>query len=93
MSDSLLTPKQAESLLMRVSSDDVFRALFESAPAKALLALGIPAETIVNLPASCLVPRTLASKSTLDELMQKYHDVTVNAAMSMSVPWVKMGSS
>lgn len=91
MSDTLLTRDEAERLLKRVSTDDVFRALFESAPAKALLSLGITAGTIVDLPAACLIPRTLASKSALADLLKNYNEITVNAAMSMAVPWVQIG--
>lgn len=90
MGECELTAAQAEALLKRVATDDTFRALFQAAPAKALSVLGIPDDVIINLPAACLIPKTLASKATLDDLLKKYHEVTVNAAMGMNVPWIKM---
>lgn len=93
MSDGLLTPSQAESLLQRVSSDDAFRARFELAPAEALQELGFPLELINQLPAACLKPKPLPPKTALSDLMQKQREVAVNATMAMNVPWVKLGSS
>ena len=62
MTDSALTKQQGLALLSKLASDDGYRARFEQKPAHALSELGIPAQTIVELPAACLCPRKLASK-------------------------------
>lgn len=86
MADTNLTQDQARALLEKLAKDDSFRALFETAPAKALSVLGVDAETIVHLPASCLCPRTLATKDQYTDLLTSSTDDSVNSAMQMNVP-------
>jgi putative modified peptide len=86
VAESKLTRVQAETLLEKLSNDDTFRALFEMAPAKALNLVGLTPETIINLPANCLVPVKLATKDTYIALLKQQREVTINAAMGMIAP-------
>ncbi|NCT66453.1 MAG: putative modified peptide [Rhodanobacteraceae bacterium] len=88
MADTNLTQDQARALLEKLAKDDDFRALFETAPAKALYELGVDEKTIVHLPASCLCPRTLAAKDHYEDLLQSRAEDLISSAMDMYVPLV-----
>jgi putative modified peptide len=88
MADTSLTQDQARALLQKLAADDDFRALMESAPAKALHSLGIDAATIVHLPAACLCPKTLAPKAGYTAVLQDTADAAINSAMKMVIPLV-----
>jgi putative modified peptide len=68
MADSTLSRQHALTLLKKLATDDEFRKQFEEKPAKALVDMGVPHETVVNLPAASLAPIKLADKSKFQEL-------------------------
>ena len=88
MADANLSQEQAQALLEKLAQDDTFRALFETAPAKALYLLGIDAKTIVHLPSACLCPRTLAARDHYRTLLQSSADDLISSAMDMYVPLI-----
>lgn len=92
MADSTLTKDQGITLLRKLSTDDAFRDLFETKPAKALHDAGIPSETIVNLSASCLYPGKLASKEELAQILEKLDEETFASALKMIIPTIKLPS-
>jgi len=55
MSDAVLTNEQSLRVLTELLTNPGFRQRYEEKPAAALLEIGIPAVTIANLPAACLV--------------------------------------
>jgi putative modified peptide len=88
MSDNQLTQHQARALLEKLARDDSFRALFETAPARALHVLGVDAETIIRLPAACLHCKELGSKDHYEDLLGSCADAAISSAMQMGVPQV-----
>ena len=92
MTDSTLTKDQALALLHKLGTDDAFRALFESKPAKALHEAGIPPETIVDLNAKCICPGTLADKNLFVEAAAKMDEAVLKQSMAMSPPKLRIGS-
>lgn len=90
MADAKLSREHALALLHRLATDDVFRRNFESHPAKALAALGVPAETIVNLPAEALAPKPLADKGQYRELHGRVAGETTQS-LCMIIPTVQIG--
>jgi putative modified peptide len=84
MNDAVLTKKQGLTLLQELISNAGFRRRFAEKPAAALLEIGVPAETVVNLSPKCLAPRQesdLASAADLrvthDELQKDDAQVTL----------------
>lgn len=90
MTDSTLSKEQGVALLRKLSTDDNFRELFETKPAKALHEAGVPPETIVNLSALCLCPGKLASKQELGQVLEKLEEDTFASALKMVIPSVKL---
>lgn len=88
MTETNLTQDQGRALLEKLARDDSFRALFESAPARALHALGVDAETIVHLPAACLCGKELASKDHYADLLVSGADESIRSAMQMHPPQI-----
>ena len=88
MTDSNLTEQQARALLEKLARDDSFRALFETAPARALHVLGVDAETIVHLPAACLCGKELAPKDHYADLLASCADAAIGSAMQMTPPQI-----
>ena len=88
MTDTNLTQEQGRALLQKLAHDDSFRELFETAPARALHVLGVDAETIVHLPAACLVGKTLAPKAHYADLLGSCADDAIGSAMGMVVPQI-----
>lgn len=86
MSDAKLTKEQITELMKRLASDDAFRSLFESKPASALVAIGVPAETVVELNAACLCAAPLADKSLFQEATRKMDEASLMAYADMHVP-------
>jgi putative modified peptide len=90
MSDSALTNDQALKLLFELSTNDGFRKRFEEKPAAALVELGIPHETVINLNAACLAPTRLASK---DEFATAHKRLGTEAAAwcsQMIIPTLRL---
>ena len=73
MADAVLTKKQGLILLQELISNAGFRRRFAEKPAAALLEIGVPAETVVNLSPKCLAPRK-ESDLALPADLQTAHD-------------------
>lgn len=86
MNHATLTKEQISQLIKRLASDDAFRALFESKPASALVQLGVPAETVVELNPACLCGAPLAEKAHFEEAARKLDDAALMAFSDMQVP-------
>ena len=86
MSDARLSREQVTELMKRLASDDAFRALFESKPASALVAMGVPAQTVVELSAACLCAAPLADKSLFQAATRKMDEASLMAYADMHVP-------
>jgi putative modified peptide len=65
--DASLTKEQGLLLLSKLAEDDAFRCFYEQKPAEALLRLGIPAQLVCCLPATCLVPRKLGEREAMED--------------------------
>jgi len=76
-------------LLHKLATDDDFRGRYEQKPAAALAELGVPLETIVNLKASCLATRTLASKELFRTAHSELAAAATDQCLTMIVPTVK----
>ncbi|OJY97881.1 MAG: hypothetical protein BGP25_00120 [Lysobacterales bacterium 63-13] len=90
MKDSELTEKQATELVRRLASDDAFRALFEAKPAKALVEMGVPAETVTELNAKCLCPAQLADKDQFRLALERMDAEVLAVAGKMTPPKMSM---
>jgi putative modified peptide len=89
MTDSVLTKKQGLLLLQELISNPGFRKRFADKPAAALLEIGVPAETVVNLNARCLAPRKetdLASEVKLVRVRDALEKDGATESLSMWVP-------
>ena len=85
-----LTKEQGIKLLTRLVSDEAFRQRFESAPANALLEIGVTQETIETLASRCFLPRQLASNEVLQETLNELRNGETSASLSMVVPHVRL---
>ena len=90
MSDASLTHEQAQKLLKELSSNDVFRQRFEEKPAAALVELGIPHETVINLNAACLAPIKLAGKSVFGDALSALSTADSNSCLTMISPQLRL---
>lgn len=86
MSDSSLTNEQAQKLLHELATNDMFRTRFQEKPAAALVELGIPHETVINLNAACLIPLRLAAKDDFREAHQQLVENQATHTESMIIP-------
>lgn len=86
MSDATLTTQQTIKLLLELSSNDAFRSRFEEKPAAALVELGIPHETVVNLNAACLGAAVLADRKTFAEAHRQLVGSAVIEKSKMIIP-------
>jgi putative modified peptide len=89
MTDAVLTKKQGLMLLQELISNPGFRRRFMDKPAAALLEIGIPPETVVNLNARCLAPRKaddLASPQVLTQTRNELEKDGAQESLSMWVP-------
>lgn len=91
MSDSALTNEQALALLYELATNDTFRARFQEKPAAALVELGIPHETVINLNAACLAPMRIASKSKFAEAHRSLGTDAAAWCAQMVVPTLRIG--
>lgn len=91
MSDAVLTNAQALKLVTEIATNAGFRARFEEKPAAAMLEIGIPATTIANLPAACLVAKSLTvNEKTIEETRRMLQAQSATTAQSMAIPNLKM---
>jgi putative modified peptide len=86
MSDASLTTAETLKLLLELATNDQFRQRYADKPAAALIELGIPHETVVNLPAACLAACKLASKDEFKEAHAQYMSSDVARTQSMAIP-------
>lgn len=86
MTDAVLTKKQGLALLQELRNNPGFRRRFAEKPAAALLELGIPHETIVNLNARCLAPRRADDFGDLDKAHAALESDANTESLSMIVP-------
>lgn len=86
MSDATLTTAQVASLLFELSTNDAFRARFQEKPAAALVELGIPHETVINLKASCLLPQRLAGKTAFKQAHDQLTQAEIAGVRGMIIP-------
>ncbi len=93
MSDAVLTNEQARKLLHELSSNDGFRERYEDKPAAALLELGVPEETVVNLNAACLAPMKLAPKTAFSAAAEEFSKSGANPCLSMVTPHLRFDRS
>jgi len=92
MSDAVLTNEQSLRVLTELLTNPGFRQRYEEKPAAALLEIGIPAVTIANLPAACLVAHRI--DPTLIEAAQKQLSAkSFVAAASMAITNIRMSAS
>jgi len=92
MSDAVLTNEQALKLLHELSANDGFRTRFEEKPAAALVELGVPANTVVNLDAACLAPMRLAGKDQFKKAHTEFRSAGAEACLSMVTPQLRLDS-
>ncbi|MEO5561586.1 MAG: NHLP-related RiPP peptide [Dokdonella sp.] len=90
MSDASLTTADTLKLLYELASNDQFRQRYADKPAAAMVELGIPHETVINLNASCLAPCGLASKDSFKEAHAQYLNSDVARTQSMAIPQLRL---
>ncbi|MBA8882634.1 NHLP-related RiPP peptide [Dokdonella fugitiva] len=91
MSDASLTNDQAQKLLRELSSNSGFRQRFQEKPAAALVELGIPHETVVNLNAACLAPMRLASPEVFQAALKSFAaEGGAQATLTMITPHLRL---
>lgn len=93
MTDAVLTKKQGLTLLQELISNQAFRLRFSEKPAAALLEIGVPPETIVNLNPQCLAPRKadeLASPEKLARTRGELEKDEAQVCLSMWIPSAKL---
>jgi len=91
MSDATLTNEQCVALIKELATNDEFRKRYEDKPAAALVELGIPYHTVVNLNAACLAPRRLADKETFAAAQKDLSEEALSAYQSMKAPLARLG--
>jgi putative modified peptide len=93
MSDATLTMAQCATLIRELASNDEFRRRYEEKPAAALVELGVPFHTVINLNAACLVPRRLADKETFQKAQAELDSEATRQYLTMTVPRARTGAS
>lgn len=92
MSDAALTNEQALKLLLELATNDGFRQRFEEKPAAALVELGIPHETVINLNSACLTSTKLASKAEFAATHKRLGAEAAAWCSQMIVPTLRLSS-
>ena len=92
MSDAALTNEQIAQILVELLTNAGFRARYEDKPAAALLEIGVPAATIANLPAACLLPQRIDTKK-LAAAPKQVAAKSFSASASMAIPNIRMSNS
>jgi len=91
MSHATLTSEQCAQLIRELATSDEFRARYEEKPAAALVELGVPYHTVVNLNPACLAPSKLADKKTFEDALARLDGESMSAYLSMTVPKARLG--
>lgn len=92
MSHATLTNEQCAKLIQELASNDEFRARYQEKPAAALVELGVPYHTVVNLDPACLVPAPLADRKTFEAAQSRLDTESMNTYLSMNIPKARIGS-
>jgi putative modified peptide len=92
MSDATLTNAQCAMLIKELATNDEFRRRYEQKPAAALVELGVPYHTVMNLNPACLAPRQLADKETFQAAQEQLGTEATRHYLSMTVPKARIGS-
>ena len=93
MSDAALTNEQIAQILSELLTNPGFRARYEDKPAAALLEIGVPAATIANLPAACLLPQKNIDNKKLAAAQKQVAAKTFSASASMAIPNIRMSNA
>jgi len=88
MSDAVLTKKQGLALLQELSTNPGFRKRFMDKPAAALLEIGVPNETIVNLNPMCIAPRSAEELASADVMKQSSIELERDQAQIYLSMWI-----
>jgi hypothetical protein len=91
MSDAVLTNEQGIMVLTELITNPGFRQRYEDKPAAALLEIGIPAATIANLPAACLVPHEVNVK-LLAGAREQLQNKSFTTSASMAIPNIRLAA-
>jgi putative modified peptide len=75
-------------LLQELISNPAFRKRFTDKPAAALLEIGIPAETIVNLNPMCIAPRQADELASPQALQRAHDELEKDEAQIMLSMWI-----
>lgn len=86
MSHATLTTAETLKLLQELATNDAFRDRYSEKPAAALVELGVPYSTVVNLDAACLAPCKLASKQEFADAHADYQNSELAQKQSMAIP-------
>ena len=86
MSHATLTTAESLKLRLELATNDAFRERYAEKPAAALVELGVPYTTVVNLDAACLAPCKLASKESFAEAHSEYQNSELAQKQSMAIP-------
>lgn len=90
MSHATLTTAETLKLLLELATNDAFRERYAEKPAAALVELGVPYTTVVNLDATCLSPCKLASKEEFSESHRQFQSSDVARTQSMAIPQLRL---
>lgn len=90
MTETTIGKDQAIALLQKLSTDDDFRARYETAPSEALEAAGIPAELIRSLPIEVLTPTRLNSKEAFSAALKQVRDDLASVYLCQRPPHVQL---
>lgn len=90
MSDKRLPKEHELQVLKKLSTDDAYRAQFESDPAGALKAAGVPDEAITALDPESLKPGKLADKSVIADTHGKVDSENLNLHACMIFPVMRV---
>jgi putative modified peptide len=90
MSDATLTTAETIKLLLELATNDAFRQRYAEKPAAALVELGVPYETVVNLNAACLASTGLAEKDAFKQAHQQLLSANFASTHSMLIPNLRL---
>jgi putative modified peptide len=90
MSDAVLTNEQSIKLLRELATNKGFRERFEEKPAAALVEIGIPHETVINLKAACLAPMKLADSKVFQRALEEHVHNAAQLCLSMVTPQLRL---
>ena len=93
MSDATLTTVEILKLLFELATNDAFRTRYAEKPAAALVELGVPYTTVINLNASCLHSCRLAGKDAFESAHASFNTAEVSRTQSMVIPQLRLSNN